>query len=129
MEKILVIAENEELGEILANYLNSNNFAAEAVSSLEMAQAKMKTKHYQLVIADVPSKKGPGLTLCRNLRALDEELPLLFICDIPVEGNFFSGLHLQFVEYIIKPFRKDEFNQKIRNLLGDSIKKQVVVPA
>ncbi|WPU66846.1 response regulator transcription factor [Peredibacter starrii] len=127
MENVLIVAENEELAEILVNYLNSNNFNAHAASCLIDAQEKLRETQYDLVIADLPSMKTPDLELCHRIRSVDQNLPLLFMCDI--EGNFFTGFHLQFVEYIIKPFRKDEFNRKIRTLMGDSIKKQIVVPA
>lgn len=129
MENILVIAENHELREILVNYLNSNNFIAHAASSIEEAQRKMKIMPYNLVIADLPSMNRPDKELCQRIRTTGNDLPLLFICDIPVEGNLLRGFHLKFVEYIIRPFRKDEFNRKIRLLLGDSIKKQIVVSA
>lgn len=129
MENILVIAENQELGEILVNYLNTNKFNAHAASCIEEAKRKLKIMPYNLVIADLPSMNRPDKELCHRIRASGSDLPLLLICDIPVEGNLLRGFHLKFVEYIIRPFRKDEFNRKIRLLLGDSIKRQIVVSA
>jgi two-component system response regulator ChvI len=70
-----------------------------------------------LVVLDIIMPRLDGLDLCRRLRALSEELPIIFLTSRDDEFDRVLGLELGADDYLCKPFSTRELLARVRVLL------------
>jgi DNA-binding response OmpR family regulator len=70
-----------------------------------------------LAVLDILMPQMDGLELCRRLRALSEELPILFLSSRDEEFDRVLGLELGADDYLCKPFSLRELVARVKVLL------------
>lgn len=126
MTKILTISKNPHVMHAMNSFLAQQGFIPEAASELKEVTDLCGQVFFKLVLVDLPSFSGQDQELSRSLQLLHSTTPVLFLCDIPVEGTFLKGMSLNRNDYIIKPFRVNEFRTKINQLLDLSPKERIL---
>jgi len=105
MRKLIAIVEDEPA--IRDNYtaaFQRNGYSVRAYADRESAMTAFKARLPDLAIIDVGLKEEAegGFTLCRDLRAMSAELPIIFLTARDSEIDAVSGLRLGADDYLTK---------------------------
>jgi len=103
MDRILLAEDNDNLREVMSDYLSDRGFDVCAKADGLAAWDAFCEGSFQLVILDVMMPKMNGFELCRRIRA-KEDVPILFLTARVQEEDQLRGYSLGADEYIVKPF-------------------------
>lgn len=78
MNRILLAEDNDDLRELITDFLSEHGFDVYAAVDGEDAWEAVQTTRYQLVLLDVMMPGMDGFTLCRKIRER-ESVPVLFL--------------------------------------------------
>jgi DNA-binding response OmpR family regulator len=113
--KILVVDDDEQIAEIVKILLTQadcdTQVAHNGKKGLELASAQK----FDLIVLDVNLPDINGFEICRELkqRHLSSRTPIVFMSGLSVEENGPKGREAGAVDYIMKPFRTDEFVRRL----------------
>lgn len=116
MCRILLAEDNENLREVMTDYLSDNGFTVDAVADGVLAWEAFCERDYRLVLLDVMMPRMNGFEVCRRIRA-KEDVPILFLTARVQEQDQLLGYSLGADEYIVKPFSLPVLVAKCRAIL------------
>lgn len=116
MEKILIIDDDEELCELVSEYLSVEGFETEAVNDGETGLAQALEEKHDLVILDVMLPGKNGFDLLRELRR-ESKIPVLMLTARGEDMERIVGLEIGADDYLPKPFNPRELVARIRAIL------------
>ena len=116
MCRILLAEDNDNLREVMTDYLSDNGFTVDAVADGMAAWEAFCGNDYRLVLLDVMMPKMNGFDVCRRIRA-KEDVPVLFLTARVQEEDQLLGYSLGADEYIVKPFSLPVLVAKCRAIL------------
>ena len=108
MAKILLAEDDENLGELLKNYLNAKAFETDLFEDGEKAFDGFCKSHYDLCILDVMMPLKDGFTLAQDIRAINKVIPIIFLTARSMKDDVLEGFKIGADDYITKPFNMDE---------------------
>ncbi|MGY0035173.1 response regulator transcription factor [Pedobacter sp. NJ-S-72] len=120
--RILIVEDDPDLGHLLKQYLELNDFDAVRVFNGEEARAELQRDKYDILILDVMMPKEDGFTLAAKIAQLYPALPFLFVTARKMKEDVLKGLQLGADDYILKPFDADELILRVKNILKRSVK-------
>src|SRR5260370_17821597 len=77
--RLLVVEDNEQLAELLTKGLQAAGYETDVLSTLEEASTVLRTTFYAALILDLGLPDGDGLALLRELRHLDNPIPVIVL--------------------------------------------------
>lgn len=113
MKQILVIDDDSELCELLAEYLVSEKFVPTCIHSGKLGLATALEGKYDLIILDIMLPEMNGLEVLKNLRA-SSNTPVIMLTARGDELDRILGLELGADDYLPKPFSPRELVARIR---------------
>jgi DNA-binding response OmpR family regulator len=116
MNRVLIIDDDEELTELVSEYLSAEGFEIEAVHSGDEGLAKAKNGSYELAILDVMLPGMNGFEVLKNLRAVSS-LPVLMLTARGDDNERIIGLEIGADDYLPKPFNPRELLARLRAIL------------
>jgi len=118
MKKILLVEDDPNLGLLLQDYLQIKG-KFEVVLCVDGDEGlRAFTKHrFDLCILDVMMPKKDGFTLGKEIRRIDEQIPIIFATAKAMMEDKASAYDLGGDDYITKPFRIEELLLRINALL------------
>jgi DNA-binding response OmpR family regulator len=116
MNRILLIDDDIELGELLTEYMASEGFIVEAVPDGEEGVKQALSGSYALVILDVMLPGISGFEVLHRLRATTT-LPVLMLTARGDDVDRIVGLEMGADDYLPKPFNSRELVARIRAVL------------
>ena len=116
MHRILIIDDDEELCELVSEYLTAEGFATEAVYDGETGLQKARSGAYDLVTLDVMLPKKNGFDVLRELRQTSK-IPVLMLTARGEETERIAGLESGADDYLPKPFNPRELAARLRAIL------------
>lgn len=114
--KVLLVEDERNIAESLIFNLESD-FSVVWAKTGEEALQKHQKSMYQLIILDVMLPKLSGYEVCRAIRKMDDETPILFLTAKHEEKDRIEGLKLGADDYLGKPFSLDEFLLRVKALI------------
>lgn len=117
MEKILIIDDNESLRYTLTNVLEEANFESFAVEDGFKGIDEVKSGKYALVICDMKLPGKDGLTILKEIREIDPQLPVLMLTAFGDIKNAVEAMKQGAHNYLTKPFNNDEMILTIKKTL------------
>lgn len=117
MQKILLVEDDIDFGDLLMQYLSLHNFQVERVFNGLEARNVLKQTKYDIILLDVMMPKEDGFTLAKTLQHEYADLPFLFVTARKLKEDIKKGLSLGADDYIVKPFDADELILRIKNIL------------
>jgi DNA-binding response OmpR family regulator len=115
--RILVVEDDQLIGESLTRALRSQHYRAVHVTTLADAQAEVDSECPDLVLLDVMLPDGNGVEFCSRLTASHPSVPVMMLTARTDETDVVSGLHSGAVDYITKPFRLAELFARVASQL------------
>jgi two-component system, OmpR family, response regulator CpxR len=116
MSKILIIDDDEELCELVSEYLSVEGFTTEAVHDGESGLQKALSNDYELAILDVMLPRKNGFDVLRELRK-SSKLPVLMLTAKGDDMERIVGLEIGADDYLPKPFNPRELVARLRAVL------------
>lgn len=115
--KLLVVEDEPKLNEGLVHGLQQRGYAVDSALDGEEGERLARLNGYDLIVLDIMLPKRDGLTVCRNLRAAQFDVPVLFLTARDATRDKIEGLDIGGDDYLVKPFSFDELAARIRTLL------------
>ncbi|MEE3718887.1 response regulator transcription factor [Tumidithrix elongata RA019] len=119
--RILVVEDDMQLADILAEALTNQQFIVDVANNGEIAWHSLQTLEYDLMILDVTLPKIDGLRLCRLLRESNLQhnanTPVLMLTARDASADKIFGLDAGADAYMIKPFDMGELMAQVRALI------------
>ena len=116
MTKILIIDDDEELCDLVSEYLTVEGFETEAVHDGVGGLEKAVSGDYDLAILDVMLPKMNGFDVLRSLRE-KSGLPVLMLTARGDDMERIVGLEIGADDYLPKPFNPRELVARLRAIL------------
>ncbi|WP_134088977.1 response regulator transcription factor [Olivibacter sp. XZL3] len=121
MRKILLAEDDPNLGEILKDYLElKGKFDVRLCQDGEEALRSFGKEEFDLCILDVMMPKKDGFSLGKEIRKLNENIPIIFATAKGMMEDKTEAFNLGGDDYITKPFRVEELLLRINALLKRS---------
>ncbi len=114
--KILLIDDDQELSQLVIDYLTLDGFVLELAADGVTGLAKAQTGQYQLILLDVMLPGMDGLSLLRQLRQ-SSYCPVLMLTARGDDIDRIVGLELGADDYLAKPFNPRELSARVKAIL------------
>ena len=117
MFKILVVEDDRGLNRSVCTFLNQSGYEATGCLGAEEAYDAMYETMFDLIISDVMMPDIDGFEFAKTVRALNAEIPILFMT---ARDDFTSkqrGYRVGIDDYMVKPIDLDELFLRIGALL------------
>lgn len=116
-ERILVVDDDARLRDLLARYLGENGFRVRSAADATGMDAERRREPVDLLVLDLMLPGEDGLSICRRLRAENEQLPIIMLTARGEEVDRIIGLEMGADDYLPKPFNPRELLARIRAVL------------
>ena len=113
-KKILLVEDDPNFGKILKDYLTINNYEISlAVNGIEGFE-KFNKSEFDLCILDIMMPFKDGLTLAKEIREVNESIPLIFLTAKNLKDDVLKGYKIGADDYLTKPFDSEILLAKIK---------------
>jgi two-component system, OmpR family, response regulator CpxR len=116
MPRVLIIDDDEELCELVEEYLSAEGFEVEAVHDGEAGLAAASDGNFDLAILDVMLPGLNGFDVLRQLRERSA-MPVLMLTARGDEMERIVGLEIGADDYLSKPFNPRELTARLKAIL------------
>ena len=116
MNRILIIDDDEELCELVSEFLNVEGFEVESANDGEAGLRKALQSEHDLVILDVMLPTRNGFDVLRELRRTSK-IPVLMLTARGEDTERIVGLEAGADDYLPKPFNPRELTARLRAIL------------
>lgn len=114
---ILVVDDNQENLKVVSNYLRDKKYkialALDGVNALKI----LETNKIDLILLDIMMPGMDGFEVCRKIKSnpATENIPVIFLTAKNDTEDVVTGFEIGGVDYISKPFRKEELYVRVNN--------------
>ena len=116
MPRILLIDDDEALGEPLGTYVARFGFALEQATRPSLGLARLKEAPFDAAILDVMLPEMDGFALCRTIRQASD-IPIVMLTARGDVMDRVVGLELGADDYLPKPFEPRELVARLQTVL------------
>ena len=113
---ILIVEDNEELGQLIYDFLSNSGYSAEWVKSAEKALDAVAKENYKLLLLDVMLPGQDGFSALSKIRK-EHNMPVLMMSARTDDDSKILGMETGADDYIGKPFSIPLLVSKIKALL------------
>ena len=129
-QRILLCEDEESLGMLLREYLQAKGYDAELYLDGESGYKAFIKGHFDMCLLDVMMPKMDGFSLAREIRIVNQEVPIIFLTAKNLKDDILEGFKLGADDYLTKPFSMDELVYRMeaimRRVRGKNQKVQTV---
>jgi len=118
--RVLVAEDDTNIRDGLVDTLVSDGYEVDAARDGGAALALFGKRRYDLVILDIMMPEKSGYDVCREIRAVNQAVPVLMLTAKGEEADKVIGLRLGADDYVSKPFGVRELLARIAALLRRS---------
>jgi two-component system, OmpR family, response regulator len=120
--RVLLVEDDENLGSLLKEYLSIKGYETTlATNGLKGYDAFMQNK-FDICILDVMMPYKDGLSLAKDIRNINSEIPVLFLTAKSMQEDVIEGFKAGGDDYLKKPFNMEELQFRVEALLRRSKK-------
>lgn len=117
MFKILVVEDDKELNRTVCSFLNQSGYEATGYLNATDAYDALYGNMYDLIVSDIMMPGIDGFEFARNVRELNDDIPILFITARDDIASKQRGFRIGVDDYMVKPIDLDELFLRIGALL------------
>jgi len=115
--KILLCEDDANLGMVLKNYLELNDYDITLERDGKLGLAAFQREKFDICLLDVMMPNMDGFTLAEEIRDIDPDVPLFFLSAKTMKEDIIQGYKLGADDYITKPFDSEVLLLKIKAIL------------
>ncbi|MEK0315818.1 response regulator transcription factor [Cohnella sp. 56] len=113
MKRILIVEDEQVIGEVQKDYLEAAGCAVDIAASGDVGLAMALEGDYDLLILDLMLPKVDGFEICRQIRAR-KNIPILMVSARKEDIDKIRGLGLGADDYMTKPFSVGELVARVK---------------
>lgn len=121
IKRILCVDESPDICELLTHMLRHSGLDVIAVANITEALHLMKQEQFSLYILDTQMAGISGLSICGDIRRIDQHTPIIIYSGMGYQSDIDAGLLAGANVYLVKP-RVDEIIPTVRQLLKQAAK-------
>ena len=114
---ILVVDDEESICQLLEVMLTEEGYWVRTATSYDEAMKLFETDQFDVVIADIMMPDVDGLTLLKDVKKVDPEIPVILITAYASLGSAVEALRYGAFDYITKPFKMDQIRYAVKRAL------------
>ena len=115
--KILLCEDDTNLGMVLKNYLELNDYEVTLERDGRLGLAAFQREKFDICLLDVMMPNMDGFTVAEEIRDINPDVPLFFLSAKTMKDDIIQGYKLGADDYITKPFDSDVLLHKIKAIL------------
>lgn len=117
MSRLLIVDDDNEIRNLIKLDLEMSGYMVDtAVDGQEGLTMALKNS-YDLILLDVMMPKMDGFEVCKNIRKVNKEIPILLLTAKSAIEDKVSGFNCGADDYLVKPFDIQELLVRARALL------------
>ena len=116
-DQILYVEDDETLAFLTNDALSDQGYQVTHQMDGASALKEFKSNHFDLCVIDVMLPIMDGFTLAQKIRALNTQVPIIFVTAKSLKEDKLKGLTIGADDYITKPFSIEELILKINIFL------------
>lgn len=101
---LLIVEDEQRLAEILKKQFENSGFSVEIAADGYSGKQMVEAKPYSLVILDINLPLINGYDLCKEIRKINSDLPIIMLTALGTSDNKLSGFDAGADDYVTKPF-------------------------
>lgn len=117
---ILLAEDDDNLGTLLNTFLKNKGFAVDLVRTGKSALERFNQNNYDFLILDVMMPEADGFTVAKEVRLVDNAVPILFLTAKSMKEDKLKGFEAGADDYLTKPFSMEELLARINAILKRS---------
>jgi two-component system, OmpR family, response regulator len=115
--KILFVEDDPNLSMILRDYLEMVGYMVDHAEDGDIGSKLFLENEYNLIILDIMMPKKDGFTLAKEIRELNQQVPIIFLTAKSLKEDRIKGFEYGCDDYITKPFSTEELSLRIKAIL------------
>lgn len=115
--KILLCEDDTNLGMVLKNYLELNDYDVTLERDGRLGLAAFQREKYDICLLDVMMPNMDGFTAAEEIRDINPDVPLFFLSAKTMKEDIIQGYKLGADDYITKPFDSEVLLHKIKAII------------
>lgn len=115
--KVLLVEDDSNLGSLLKEYLEAKGYATTLAVNGKQGFDMFSKGKFNICILDVMMPIKDGITLAKEIRAIDSSIPLIFLTAKSMKEDAIEGFKVGADDYITKPFSMEELLLRIQAIL------------
>ena len=116
-KKILIVEDEPKVASFIKKGLEENNYEADIVYDGLSAEKLAQHYSYNLFILDILIPGINGLDLCKRLKKLNSNVPVLMLSALGTTDDKITGFDAGTDDYLVKPFEFRELLCRVKALL------------
>ncbi len=128
--RLFLCEDDENLGMLLREYLQAKGFDTDLYPDGEAGYKGFVKEKYDLCVIDVMMPKKDGISLVKDIRGINSDIPIIFLTAKNMKDDILDGFKAGADDYITKPFSMEELVLRIeaifRRVKGKKVKDQQV---
>lgn len=117
MQKILIVEDEKRVADLLKAGLEENGYQTMVAYDGAMGLRLFRSNVFHLVISDIILPKMDGFELCKEIRKLNGQVPVLMLTALGSTDDKLEGFDAGADDYMTKPFDFRELNARVKALL------------
>lgn len=115
--KVLLVEDDFNLGFVVQDQLKSEGYDVHLCTDGVEGLKKFNEGGFHICILDVMMPKKDGITLAKDIRKMDSEVPILFLTAKNQTEDKIAGFKAGGDDYLTKPFSTEEFLLRVKAIL------------
>lgn len=117
MKKILLVEDEMHVVSFIKKGLTEEGFDVTVAFDGNTGLQLFYDNQFDLIILDIMLPDKNGLEVCKDVRKVNNNIPVLFLTALGTSENIVLGLETGADDYLVKPFKFIELLARIRTLL------------
>jgi len=123
--QILLVEDDSNLGTLLQEYLEAKGFETKLATDGKKGFDAFCKQEFDLLLLDVMMPIKDGITLAKEIRLTDKNVPIIFLTAKSMKEDTMEGFNAGADDYITKPFSMEELLARVNAVLRRSSKQRV----
>jgi two-component system OmpR family response regulator len=115
--RILLVEDDASLGPLLQEYLDAKGFETKLAEDGQKGSELFFKGSYDLLLLDVMMPVKDGITLAKEIRLTDKNVPIIFLTAKSMKEDTIEGFNAGADDYITKPFSMEELLARVNAVL------------
>ncbi|MDQ3099823.1 MAG: response regulator transcription factor [Bacteroidota bacterium] len=115
--RLLLVEDDPNLGELLSGYLRAKGFEVELRTDGDQGLRAYNASPFDLLILDVMMPIKDGFTLAKEIREKDASTPIIFLTAKSMKQDTIRGFESGGDDYLTKPFSMEELLLRVSAVL------------
>ncbi|HXC04779.1 MAG TPA: response regulator transcription factor [Bacteroidia bacterium] len=115
--KVLLAEDDPNLGNLLKEYLDAKGYTTSLAANGKEALDLFRRNKFDICLLDVMMPVKDGFTLAREVRTMDQQIPVVFLTAKSMKEDAIEGFTVGADDYITKPFSMEELLLRLKAIL------------